>query len=557
MSFDNTENINEENLYQAALARFVDGEPEPGDCELLAQRLKGSPEAVEELTGALVVDELIRQHVEPQSGLFVEALKERLKAEGEGSAFVERVKYNLMPRSSWKRSLPWVIAGAACFVAIISLFQGQHLPQKSSVKIHSIEPSTVQDGSIALLVNHADAKFASGGGPDAVSFKKGEYELLDGAAHLRFRNGADVILNGPTKFSVIDDLHMRLQEGNLRALIPVTAHGFLVEAPNVRFLDRGTEFGVIVTPGGKQSELHVFNGEVEVYKGGSNTPEATYSEGQSVSVDNGVVRPLVAGPESKFLSVEAVSLLRWEKWRKSFQKNPNLVFYFSFEPTADQPQSLQNCADTGLPINGLISGAQWVAGRWPGKKALQFENAGDEVSLDIPGEFDQITFAAWIKIDRLENAANAILNSVGWRVGNIQWQVDRRASPAVTAAYSTPKRTVEWLGSRLPIGRWIHWVVTIDKGEGKIQHYVNGSLACISRITPKTTILKPGKCLIGRWNSDNKSPENRDFKGRIDEMSMWRIVLPESEIKSLYEDGMPIELTTGKSESENSSGISP
>jgi hypothetical protein len=67
-----------------------------------------------------------------------------------------------------------------------------------------------------------------------------------------------------------------------------------------------------------------------------------------------------------------------------------------------------------------------VTGRGPGKRALQFERSGDNAALTIPGEFQQVTFAAWLKTDRLENTVNAVMNSTGSWAGSVHWQLDRK-----------------------------------------------------------------------------------------------------------------------------------
>ena len=315
----------------------------------------------------------------------------------------------------------------------------------------------------------------------------------------------------------------------------------MIAAPGIRFRDLGTEFGVTVKPSG-QSEMHVFEGQVEVLKENTSKPEATYTTGQSVRVDEGVLKPAEAASESEFPTASSISMRRWNAWRERFKRDTNLVFYFPFIRDDRDAAALNDEAEHGTKIVGRISGAQWVAGRWPGKSALQFENANDGVSLTIPGQYEQITLASWLKIDRIENASNAILNSVGWREGGIQWQFDRRSSTAVTSAFSVPKRTVVWTGLKLPIGRWVHWAVTMDRKSGEIRHYISGTLACVAHVTPETTILKPSAATIGRWISDNKAFENRDFRGRIDEMAMWNVALSPAQISELSEAGAPVEL---------------
>ena len=59
------------------------------------------------------------------------------------------------------------------------------------------------------------AKFADGRGPNGVRFGPGEYELLEGIVHLRFAQGADMVLSSPARLEVTDSQHARLAFGSL------------------------------------------------------------------------------------------------------------------------------------------------------------------------------------------------------------------------------------------------------------------------------------------------------------------------------------------------------
>ena len=49
--------------------------------------------------------------------------------------------------------------------------------------------------------------------------------------------------------------------------MPPQAHGFAIGSPNLDLVDRGTEFGLQV--GGGKTEVHVFQGKVELYEPGA------------------------------------------------------------------------------------------------------------------------------------------------------------------------------------------------------------------------------------------------------------------------------------------------
>ena len=462
-------------------------------------------------------------------------MAQRLETPTAGEEFVCRVetalkaKQGAANRALWghflRYRLLWVIAASACVMVFVIWWQ--------------ISPTP---GPIALLVNEAGARFANGAAPDVVSFTRGSYQLVEGAAHLRFRNGVDVVMVGPTSFRIDDVNSLRVEEGSLRALVPEPAHGFVVSAAGVRFRDLGTEFGVTVNRSEGKAQLHVFEGQVEVLPEGSATVQATILGGQSVAVSGGIVRETPPPVEGQFLTVDSISLRRWNAHRDRLRRDPNLVFYYPFVHDASNATMLRDDAVHGEKLDGRIAGAEWVTGRWPGKMSLQFEHPGDGVALTIPGEFEQVTLAAWLKIDRLENPVNAVMNSVGAWPGSIHWQMTRKGQSGVTWFYSEPKRTNVWYHDAIPQGRWVHWAVTADRHTGKILHYLNGKPIGESRLTTATAQIKPATVHIGRWQPDNKPPEVRDFRGRIDEMAMWRVALSAKQIAKEAEAGMPVEL---------------
>ena len=65
----------------AALARFLDGEPEPHDGELLAAAMTDDGGFAREMVRLLMLDELLRQERLPDDRAFLDSLKLRLGVE--------------------------------------------------------------------------------------------------------------------------------------------------------------------------------------------------------------------------------------------------------------------------------------------------------------------------------------------------------------------------------------------------------------------------------------------------------------------------------------------
>ena len=96
--------------------------------------------------------------------------------------------------------------------------------------------------------------------------------LLSGVAEITFDVGAKVILQSPADFAIESGTSAWMDAGKATVEIKtVAARGFQIRTPEATFIDRGTEFGLEVSPGGS-SRVHVFQGEVQVkrpLKGGA------------------------------------------------------------------------------------------------------------------------------------------------------------------------------------------------------------------------------------------------------------------------------------------------
>jgi ferric-dicitrate binding protein FerR (iron transport regulator) len=96
------------------------------------------------------------------------------------------------------------------------------------------------------------------------SMRAGTYKLERGSVQLRFGNGADVVIEGPAAFDLVDAATMHLNQGSLWAHCSEEARGFAVRMPGGRELvDFGTEFGARVDAEGG-AEVQVMQGEVKI-----------------------------------------------------------------------------------------------------------------------------------------------------------------------------------------------------------------------------------------------------------------------------------------------------
>lgn len=428
--------------------------------------------------------------------------------------------------------LPWTISSLA---ACLALFFGLRSSEPTEIT------SPVSPGYTALLVDEAGAEFATARETGEVSFGPGDYELKSGTAHLRYTNGADLIVQGPAKFRIENELRTVLDSGRVRAIVPPPARGFTIETPQINFEDVGTEFALSVDPGTGESDMQVLDGQVDLRsKGDSSLLQSVFSGEWVRATRDGLVENTTALDLSGFPSPGNIGYLRWEEERGAILADPGVIAWFPFVREKNQ-SVLTNAQRQGGVPDGRIAGARWVSGRWPGKEALLFDRETDFVQLEFPGEFDELSVAVWLKVDRYDQGMNAILNSNGNDPGDLHLQLTRHGLPR-GGIIGVKRPVYEWVGNPVPIAKWTHIAQILSIPEKKHHIYVNGELVTRAELEEQNGVtIRPGFCRLGNWlrSADFRHQPPREFRGRIDELTVWNRMLNESEINNLAERGRP------------------
>ncbi|MCM8539325.1 MAG: FecR domain-containing protein [Lentisphaeraceae bacterium] len=433
-------------------------------------------------------------------------------------------------KKSIKAFIPWIITLAACLLLFFKV---------SSVQKPPVEITKVKDDRAltAILVNEVSAKFENGRTVDDVKFYPGNYKLTEGAVHLRFSTGADLVVEAPAELKIIDAMNAQLISGKVRAMVPPPAQGFTVRAYELSYEDIGTEFGLSVDSSNNSSELHVFDGQVNVKDSSNDTLLKKVFKGQAIAYSNPqsyvdkILKP------DLFLTTGKIGFFRWEKQLDTLSADSDVIGSFPFRGT-NEKELENNIKNSGVSV-GKIHGARWVSGRWPGKKALLFDRDTDYVEIDVPVETDELSISMWIKIDRLDYFLNALFNSNGWEKGGVHLQVQNNRNPHLDIFESYISHTQELVkNNKISTNGWVHVVGVYSSRENYGKVYVNGVLSVEGKFK-KNAIIKPGKCRLGNWLPVAGYEPQRSFKGRIDELVIWKRTLTEKEISSLVEKGRP------------------
>ncbi|BCX46179.1 FecR protein [Haloferula helveola] len=445
-------------------------------------------------------------------------------------------------RTRERKVIPWMSWGGWAVAAAVALvFSMLHILGPEPEPVVLIEPAPAGDHEEALgvMVNQSGAEFRGMSDESPFGLVAGDYELAKGIVHFRLTNGVDVVMRGPANFQLVNPLDMRLQRGVVRAIVPESGQGFTIASPEMLFEDLGTEFGLSVGEG--ESEMYVFTGQVDVRRVGEEGEVSSVFEGESLRQQGTDVKIGRTVPEISFPTPEDVGYEGWVVNQPPLTLPDGLIGYFPFEPDPEKPNVLRNVVagkeGASRVSDGLIRGARWVSGRWSEKQALLFDRVGDAVQLEVAGEFDEISMSAWIYVDRLDYAVNAIFVSNGWAPGDLHWQILRTQDP-ILAVHAIDERGA-LLERPIRFGRWVHVAAVLSKSEGRTRYYVDGQLAQVNKL-PAESLITPGLSQLGDWVQEAADPYPlRGFRGKMDEFAIWDRALTEEEVVEMTRRGVP------------------
>ena len=424
----------------------------------------------------------------------------------------------------------------------------------------TVEEEPTAEG-VALVTHLVDVKWEDSQVPleigDAVV--PGRLAIAGGFAQLEFFCGATVILEGPAELELHSSLHARVRRGRLRAQVPPAARGFSLEVDDMKVVDLGTEFGLAVTEDG--ASVQVFDGEVELQS--PKMPKRLVRAGQGVErKPDGSIQDASVTPE-RFLDIATLATQsesqqtaryeRWKTWSGQLRRDPRLITWHAFAESAGWERRLRcDLLPEYRELDGAIVGASQVPGRWPAKRALEFKQPGDRVRVQIPGEFDSLTFAAWVKIDSLDRQFNSLFLTDNYNKGEPHWQILESGQlyfsvrprevgeegPHDFKALSPPF----WKPSLS--GRWLHLATVYSVPAGTITHYLNGKKLS-GHAVPEAKLVQTtriGTACIGNWSAPTRPDSSfaiRNINGSIDEFALFAVALTADEILKIYENGKP------------------
>lgn len=448
----------------------------------------------------------------------------------------------------------WITAAIA-LVVLASVLMLQREQVISAVVPDNSEE--INDLGVAVLTHVSDLV-----GEGVTELEVGEtipprvIEWDAGVIQFEFYSGATVVVEGPAEIEIVDESRVVCRSGRLRAHVPEAARGFAVLAPTFELVDLGTEFGLNVSDDG-QSEVHVFDGTVELYDAESNRNQATRRElnaGDALTVDRDGSSKAITARDADFVTPSRLSTLMdvrqqeqlrdWRAFRDSLHEDPRVVAYFPFDRNESEDRLLVGQSGVDTTIQGAIVGCEWSEGRWPGKTSLQFKRPGDRVRITVPGEFESLTYSTWVRVDGLDRTQHSLLLTDGFGKNALHWQIRQDGALVLGVRYTkdiTYNYRTDSIFNLFRLGQWSHLATVYDSDQSLVSHYVNGKLTRReSLIDAASGVLKIGNATIGNWSVPTQKHHGsrvRNFNGCIDEMIVFGVALDEQEVRHIYDVG--------------------
>ena len=526
----------EDGRFDLLVQKYLSKSLEPAEAEELRLLLENEPGLAERLFGQFEVDALLRDAATADrvSPLHLEQSTHPARHAGR-------------PGSGYG----WAAAAAVAAIAGVILYMRQpaNAPVVSTINPPASAAQEANTGAVAVVGDLVGA-VPEAGGPTFICnapIEPGVIKLKSGIVRLDFFSGARVLLTGPAEFELITKDRAICRSGKLSAEVPPQARGFTIVTPEGEVRDLGTAFGMNVGTGG--SEVHVIEGEVEI----PGVEPKLLRKGEAMKLEkSGNSRRVTADPNAFQLTGEVQRLstdeirrrnVIWERAMNKMNADPSLLARFSLRNNGDHRSFRYTNTSARREIaDGAIIGCLETDGRWPGLSALQFGSLSDRVRIDVPGEFEALTFTAWVSVQGLPQRYSSLLMTEGFETGEVHWQVVDNGR--VRIGISPPGTDVPMnFDSRRMVypdtfGQWLHLAAVVDRTSRTITHYFNGTKTS-QESYPDMPVLRMGTSNIGNWSEPSNRIPIRNFIGMIDELTIHDRALTAREIDRLHDTGCP------------------
>jgi hypothetical protein len=205
-------------------------------------------------------------------------------------------------------------------------------------------------------------------------------------------------------------------------------------------------------------------------------------------------------------------------------------------------------AGLGGPAAGVVGNAlpTWTTDRYGNaNKALAF-NKGAKVTIPYTSALNpqKMSISVWVKLAEKKDG-NRFMGLHAWN--GFKFEIQGGNLPFFTASTAAQIHDRDNAGTALDLNKWYNLVVTF--GDGKTNFYINGVSIKAWDNTPGTLIAVTGHDLVfgvdsskyaattANYDADKIIPAEWGgfFNGSLDEIRIYKSVLNDSQVKSIYD----------------------
>ncbi|MEZ6123290.1 MAG: LamG-like jellyroll fold domain-containing protein [Planctomycetaceae bacterium] len=469
-----------------------------------------------------------------------------------------------IPIRRWRFAFAAMAAVCASLLLVVVWLSSNNLSnQQSSIADHQSNFAEQESSGYAILSGQADAVWGdivlSTGGV----VPPGELHLESGLAQFELFSGVSLVVEGEATFSILSPMEVSVASGKVRARVPEPAQGFRLLTKAGEVVDLGTEFAVNVSS--DQSEVHVLDGEVEWHPTG--LPTLRLKQGDATRTNHQGQTSIIADPKTFVGTLDLKRRIRneqqtrheaWQKRVALLSSDERLIAHYQLTSDVAAERRLPNLASHGgrRASEGAVVAATSVQNRWgESAGALDFSPAGSRVRLQVPGEHQNLTLIAWVRINSLDRWYNSLFLTDGHEQGEPHWQImdDGRLFFSVKKNDVWDKAKGEkdkhiffsppfWNTSLS--GHWLMIATVYDAERRMVTHSLNGEVISREAIPEEylVTDIRMGDASLCNWGLPERDQPRfavRNLNGSMDEFLLFSSPLSPEEVRQLYEESRP------------------
>jgi hypothetical protein len=173
---------------------------------------------------------------------------------------------------------------------------------------------------------------------------------------------------------------------------------------------------------------------------------------------------------------------------------------------------------------------------------------GDGISFAASNKYQQNkvlnttpnTFEAWIKVPDVDRPG-LIIGNYGGTGSGFNFEINTKRNPRLYWMLGTGDPESIVFDTTLPVGEWIHLVITRDTVSGNAYCYVNGELKGTKSLAGACKSDLPAMKAPLVLGGDLRSGNGQYFKGEIKSVSLYSQCLTAAEIAENYSASKPVD----------------